>query len=153
MRVQSAAVRILLSLSILGIPACGVPPDDAETPLADPGVEVADATRTEPAASLEDTIHVLSTTGDLLAHRVCLEDGGTHVVEAEARSTANSATGILSVEDGSEDGEFVTMAMRVADKSLTVRSEPVDLHAGEPCFLLSVQTGVYGKGRRNINFP
>jgi hypothetical protein len=84
------------------------------------------------------------TTADLVSERVCLDQGGAHVLEAEAASE-NAATGFLTLDDGSADGEYVTSAMRLAGQSRRIRSEQVDLHAGEPCYLLSAQTGITGE--------
>jgi hypothetical protein len=83
------------------------------------------------------------TTADLVQERVCLDHEGPHVLEAEAESE-NAATGFLTLDDGSEEGEYVTSAMRFAGDPRRVRSEEVVLHAGEPCYLVSAQTGIVG---------
>ena len=51
----------------------------------------------------------------------------------------------LTLDDGSGDGEYVTSAMRLADQSRRIRSEQVELHADEPCYLVSAQTGITGE--------
>lgn len=88
--------------------------------------------------------HEIGTSGDLERDRVCLDSTGTYTVSVRAGNTESAATAILSRDDGSDEGEFVTMAMRVRNQPITVRSESVELLAGEPCYFLSVQTGVRG---------
>ena len=82
-------------------------------------------------------------TADLVQERVCLDQEGPHVLEAEAESE-NASTGFLTLDDGSEEGEYVASAMRFAGQPRRVRSEEVMLHAGEPCYLVSAQTGIVG---------
>lgn len=84
------------------------------------------------------------TAADLVRERVCLDHEGPHVLEAEAESE-NAATGFLTLDDGSEEGEYVASAMRFAGQPRRVRSEEIVLHAGEPCYLVSVQTGIVGE--------
>ena len=106
------------------------------------------ATRQNPStpsdAPREVVVATTMTTADLVSERVCLDQGGPHVLEAEAASE-NAATGFLTVDDGSADGEYVTSAMRLAGQSRRIRSEQVELHAGEPCYLVSAQTGITGE--------
>ena len=83
---------------------------------------------------------VVSTT-DLVHERVCLDEGGTYVLEAEAEAE-NMASGVLSIADGSEEGEYVTLALRSAGQPRRVRSEEVELQAGDPCYLVSALTGI-----------
>ena len=82
-------------------------------------------------------------TADLVHERVCLEQEGPHVLEVEAESE-NAVTGFLTLDDGSEEGEYVASAMRLAGQPRRVRSEEVVLHAGEPCYLVSAQSGIVG---------
>ena len=84
------------------------------------------------------------TTADLVSERVCLDQGGPHVLDAEAASE-NAATGFLTLDDGSAEGEYVTSAMRFAGQPREIRSEQVVLHAGEPCYFVSAQTGITGE--------
>lgn len=108
------------------------------------------ATRQNPSmpapsdAPREAVVATTMTSADLVSERVCLDQGGPHVLEAEAASE-NAATGFLTLDDGSADGEYVTSAMRLAGQSPRIRSEQVELHAGEPCYLVSAQTGISGE--------
>ena len=54
-------------------------------------------------------------------------------------------TDFLTLDDGSEEGEYVASAMRFADQPRRVRSEEVMLHAGEPCYLVSACFRVLSK--------
>ena len=89
-------------------------------------------------------VHEIGTSGDLERDRVCIDRPGPYTVSVTAGNTESAATAILSRDDGSDEGEFVTMAMRIRNQPITVRSESVELLAGEPCYFLSVQTGVRG---------
>ena len=82
-------------------------------------------------------------TADLVRKRVCLDQGGAHVLEVEAESE-NLAAGYLTLDDGSKEGKYVASAMRLAGQARSVRSKEVVLHAGEPCYLVTVQTGIDG---------
>ena len=63
-----------------------------------------------------------------------------------SRGTASVLTGFLTLDDGSEDGQYVASAMRSAGQPRRVRSGQVVLHAGELfCYLLSAQTGITGE--------
>ena len=92
----------------------------------------------------EVVVATTMTTADRVKERVCLDQEGAHVLEAEA-AAENAATGFLSLDDGSAEGEYVTLAMRFAGQSRRIRSEQVVLHAGEPCYLVSAQTGITGE--------
>ena len=81
----------------------------------------------------------MTTTADLVSERVCLDQEGSHVLEAAAAASGNAAAGFLMLDDGSAEGEFVASAMRFAGQPRRVRSEEVVLHAGEPCYLVSAQ--------------
>ena len=83
------------------------------------------------------------TTADLVRERVCLDQRGSYILEAEAESE-NAATGFLTLDDSSVEGEYITSAMRFAGQPRRLRSEEVELNAGEPCYLISVQTGIVG---------
>lgn len=95
-------------------------------------------------APREVVVATAITTTDLVSERVCLDQEGPHVLEAEAASE-NAATGVLAVDDGSAEGAPVTLAMRLAGQPRRIRSEEVVLHAGEPCYLVSAQTGIAGE--------
>ena len=83
------------------------------------------------------------TTADLVSERVCLDQEGRHVLAAEA-AAENAATGFLTLDDGSAEREYVASAMRFAGQPRRVRSEEIVLHAGEPCYLISAQSGIVG---------
>ncbi len=53
--------------------------------------------------------------------------------------------GYLAIDDGSQEGETVVALMRFADQPRRIRSERVELHAGEPCYLITADTGVSGE--------
>ena len=123
-RTTDAAVGIGVALMLLG---CSGTPE------------------TSPSVALREVVVATKmTTADLVSERVCLDQGGPHVLEVEAASE-NAATGFLTLDDGSADGEYVTSAMRLAGQSRRSRSEQVEVHAGEPCYLVSVQTGITGE--------
>ena len=106
--------------------------------------EPARQTSAPPPAS-EVVVAATATTVDFARNRVCLDQGGAHVLEVEAASE-NMATGFLTLDDGSEDGQHVASAMRFAGEPRRVRSGQVVLHAGELfCYLLSAQTGITGE--------
>ena len=97
----------------------------------------------EPSEASEVLVATTMSTADLVRQRVCLEQQGSYVLEAEAESQ-NAATGFLTLDDGSEEGEYVASAMRFTGQPRRVRSEEVVLHAGEPCYLVTAQTGIVG---------
>ncbi len=112
-----------------------------------PEPTVASTEASSPSASSVPASDVLvtttMTTADLVRERVCLDREGPHVLEVAAESE-NAATAFLTLDDGSEEGEYVASAMRFARQPRRVRSEEVVLHAGEPCYLVTVQTGIAG---------
>ena len=124
----AAAVGLGVALMLLG---CSEPPD----PTTDAALSV---------ATREVVVATTMTTTDFVSERFCLDQGGPHVIEAEAASE-NAATGFLTLDDGSAEGEYVTSAMRLAGQSRRIRSEQVVLLAGEPCYLVSAQTGITGE--------
>ena len=95
----------------------------------------------EPVAEIE-------TTGDLQQQRICL-DAGTYTVEALAPDNEVAATAFLTLDDGTEEGSYVTAALRVRGDTLSVRSELVTLEGGS-CYWLSIQTGVAGRTTRAL---
>ena len=82
-------------------------------------------------------------TTELVHERICLAQDGPYVLEAEA-AAGNAASAFLSIDDGSEEGEYVTSALRFAWHPRRLRSEEVVLHAGEPCYLVGASTGIAG---------
>ncbi|MCZ0935704.1 MAG: hypothetical protein OXJ54_11025 [Gemmatimonadetes bacterium] len=132
--------RIAAAVAAVGVavmlPGCSDAPE--------PATRQNPSTPAPSAAPREVVVAATMTTADLVSERVCLDQGGPHVLEAEAASE-NMATGFLTIDDGSEDGEYVTSAMRLAGQARQIRSEQVELHAGEPCYLVSAQTGITGE--------
>ena len=126
-------IGIGVALLLLG---CSDPPE--------PSSQQSASTPSPSVAPREVVVATAMTTGDLVSERVCLDQEGPHVLEAEAASE-NAATGFLTLDDGSAEGEYVTSAMRFAGQSRRIRSEQVVLHAGEPCYLVSAQTGITGE--------
>ena len=124
----AAVVGLGVALMLLG---CSDPPE----PTTDAALSV---------ATREVVVATTMTAADFVSERFCLDQGGPHVLEAEAASE-NAATGFLALDDGSAEGEYVTSAMRLAGQSRRIRSEQVVLHAGEPCYLVSAQTGIAGE--------
>lgn len=96
------------------------------------------------AAPQADVVATKSTTTGFAEDVVCLEQGGSHVLEVEAAGE-NAASAFLSVVDGTEDGQFVAMAMRTRGQPKKVRSERVELHAGQPCYQLAAGSGIVGQ--------
>ena len=129
----AAVAAIGVALMMLG---CSDPPE--------PTNRQSPSTPSPSVTAREVVVATTIATDDLVSERVCLDQGGPHVLEAEAASE-NAATGFLTLDDGSADGEYVTSAMRWAGQSPRIRSEQVELHAGEPCYLLSAQTGITGE--------
>ena len=132
-RTTAAVVGIGVALLLLG---CSDPPEPSSRQSA--------STPSPSVAPREVVVATTMTTGDLVSERVCLDQEGPHVLEAEAASE-NAATGFLTLDDGSAEGEYVTSAIRFAGQSRRIRSEQVVLHAGEPCYLVSAQTGITGE--------
>ena len=132
-RTTAAVVGIGVALLLLG---CSDPPE--------PSSQQSASTPSPSVAPREVVVATTMTTGDLVSERVCLDQEGPHVLEAEAASE-NAATGFLTLDDGSAEGEYVTSAIRFAGQSRRIRSEQVVLHAGEPCYLVSAQTGITGE--------
>lgn len=98
-----------------------------------------------PDPASEVVVAATATTVDFARNRVCLDQGGAHVLEVEAASE-NAAAGFLTLDDGSEDGAYVAGATRWSGQPRRVRSGQVVLHAGEiVCYLLSAQTGITGE--------
>lgn len=98
-----------------------------------------------PPPASEVVVAATATTVDFARNRVCLDQGGAHVLEVEAASE-NMATGFLTLDDGSEDGQHVASAMRLPGQPRRVRSGQVVLHTRELfCYLLSAQTGITGE--------
>ena len=91
---------------------------------------------------------------DIVTERFCIEHDGRYVLETEAEG-ANLASGILALDDGSAEGQHLASAIRLAGNPLTVRSDSVGLHAGEPCYLILAQTGIAGRAAtaRLIKLP
>jgi hypothetical protein len=117
------------------------------TPLRDYLISLPAAAETESSTSLpprEILVTTTMTTADFVSERVCLDQEGPHVIEADAASE-NAATGFLALDDGSTEGKYVASAMRFAGQTRRIRSEEVVLHAGEPCYLVSVHTGIVGE--------
>ena len=132
-RTTAAVVGIASSLLI----GCSEPPEPT-------GASTESTSSSAPSVPTSEVLVATTmTTADLIRERVCLDHEGTHVLEAEAESE-NAATGFLTLDDGSEEGEYVASAMRFAGQPRRLRSEEVVLHAGEPCYLISVQTGIVG---------
>ncbi len=101
-----------------------------------------------PSASSESSARevVVATTitaAELVTRRVCLDQDGLHVLEAEA-AAQNMVSGFLVLDDGSAESANVASVMRFANHPQRVRSETVALHAGEPCHLVRVDTGIEG---------
>ncbi|MYC99803.1 MAG: hypothetical protein F4X13_11135 [Gammaproteobacteria bacterium] len=130
-----AAAVVAVGVAVM-LPGCSDAPE--------PATRQNPSTPAPSAAPREVVVAATMTTADLVSERVCLDQGGPHVLEAEAASE-NMATGFLTIDDGSEDGEYVTSAMRLAGQARQIRSEQVELHAGEPCYLVSAQTGITGE--------
>ena len=96
----------------------------------------------------------------VLKDRVCLERDGQYIVQVEARDSEAAASAYLTMDtpetlgelfrrtdaDGNyiAEGEYVVGAMRLRGQEQRQRSEPIALHAGEPCYLISAYTGVVG---------
>ncbi len=140
------ALALALGAFPLAIVGMGIVASNAETPAERQAAEAQEREQATPAE-----ITSLSTAGDQVEHlvslehrRICLDVGGSHVVEAGSDDLDAAATGILSLEDGSEEGAFVALAMATGGWPEIARSEPVDLHAGEPCYRLSADTGIRG---------
>ena len=79
-------------------------------------------------------------TGDMVTERVCVEQDGRYILEAEAEA-ANLASGFLTLDDGSAEGDYVGSAIRLAGNPPSARSESLALRAGGPCYLMIAQTG------------
>ena len=77
--------------------------------------------------------------------RACPEPGAYEIEAASsAPHPANLTTAILSIDDGSEKGQFLAMVQRTPEHRRAQWSEPVTLNDGQ-CILLSVQTGEVGR--------
>ena len=100
-------IGIGVALLLLG---CSDPPE--------PSSQQSASTPSPSVAPREVVVATAMTTGDLVSERVCLDQEGPHVLEAEAASE-NAATGFLTLDDGSAEGEYVTSAMRFAGQSST----------------------------------
>ena len=132
-RTMAGVVGIGVAKLLLG---CSDPPEPASAS--------SESSRSSPSVlTREIVVATPMTTADLVSERVCLDQEGPHVLEAEAASE-NAATGFLTLDDGSAQGEYVASAMRFAGQPRRIRSEEVVLHAGEPCYLVSAQTGITG---------
>ena len=131
-RTTAGVVGIGVALLLLG---CSGPPEPASQQ---------SPSRSSPSVPPREVVVATTmTTADLVSERVCLDQEGPHVLEEEAASE-NAATGFLTLDDGSAEGEYVASAMRFAGQPRRIRSEQVVLHAGEPCYLVSAQTGITG---------
>lgn len=97
-RTTAAVVSIGVALMLLG---CSDAPEPA-----------VDQSPSTPSPSVEVVVARAMTTADLVSERVCLDQGGSHVLEAEAASE-NAAAAFLTLDDGSAEGEYVTSAMRL----------------------------------------
>ena len=132
-RTTAGGVGIGVALMLLGCSDPTEPTSQQSAPTPSPSV-----------VPREVVVATTLTTANLVNERVCLDQEGAHVLEAEA-AAENAATGFLTLDDGSAEGEYVTSAMRFAGQSRRIRSEQVVLHAGEPCYLVSAQTGITGE--------
>lgn len=103
-------------------------------------------TNRTPIAAREVVVATTMTAAGFVDERVCLDQGGLHVLEVEAASENWAVDGFLTIDDGTADGEYVTSAMRTRGQPRRVRSDPAALYAGEPCYLLSAQT--FARGER-----
>ena len=76
--------------------------------------------------------------------RVCLARAGRHFLGLNVIEPGVGALALLSADDG--QGEIVAEAeVRGLESAVrSVRSESVNLEAGEPCYRLSVVSGVVG---------
>ena len=132
-RTTAAGVGIGVAFMLFGCSDPTEPTSQQSAPTPSPSVVLG-----------EVVVATTMTTADLVNERVCLDQEGAHVLEAEA-AAENAATGFLTLDDGSAEGEYVTSAIRFAGQSRRIRSEQVVLHAGEPCYLVSAQTGITGE--------
>ena len=84
------------------------------------------------------------TTSRETEERVCLAKTGRHFLEVNASEPGTGALALLSADDG--QGEIVAEAevRGLESTPRSVRSESVNLEAGEPCYRLSVVSGVVG---------
>ncbi len=98
----------------------------------------------EPTAAKPDgeLIASVETSREYRRNRVCL-DAGRYRLEARAPDGEPHATAFVNRDDGSEDGEYVQVAMRAAGQQRTVR-EPFTIDGDGHCYWLSIQTGIHG---------
>lgn len=89
-----------------------------------------------------DLIDGIETYSELRRKRVCL-NAGAYRLEARAQDGTPVATAGLWRDDGSEDGELVTLAMINAGQQRTVR-EPFAIDADGDCYWLTIETSIRG---------
>ena len=129
---MAGVVGIGVALLLFG---CSGPPE--------PTSASGESSTSSPSVPPREVLVATTMTVDLVSERVCLDQEGPHVLEAEA-AAENAATGVLTLDDGSAEGEYVASALRFAGQPRRIRSEEVVLRAGEPCYLVSAQTGISG---------
>ena len=137
-RLAALAVWALwIGLAVVGAELMTQPTDVASAP-AQPRPVRPMTDRAESARP----VFAVETTGDLRRGRVC-PDAGRYYVRAASRAADSNATAILSLDDGSDEGAFVALAMAGPASPASGPSETVNVESGE-CYWLSVQTGVTG---------